>query len=280
MNKIIKETSSFIIHEYKDNANIYVYRNKSKNTYFIFDSDDLNKIESSCVWDKISGNFRIRPRVNKQKVSIYLDLLILNLETRDNINVVFKKNEYVDYRKSNLSYTNKNTYVINSETNLVELNISNGNHTVLLDIDDYDVVSQFIWYVDTGGYVVRQDHENNKNVKLHRYICEQNDFEIENLEIDHFDRNKLNNSKSNFRICTRRENMHNINKLKSNKSGTIGVFKRKIGETEYWIAKWYTSEGVSKTQSFNISTFGEKEAYEMAVSLRAEKEKQFSIFSN
>jgi hypothetical protein len=46
---------------------------------------------------------------------------------------------------------------------------------------------------------------NKKTISLHRYIMGNPG----GFEIDHIDRNKLNNQKSNLRICTRRQNAAN-----------------------------------------------------------------------
>ena len=50
---------------------------------------------------------------------------------------------------------------------------------------------------------------------------------------DHIDGNSLNNSKSNLRICTNRENAYNRGKQSNNTSGYKGVYK--TGKT--WVAR-------------------------------------------
>ena len=46
-------------------------------------------------------------------------------------------------------------------------------------------------------------------------------------EVDHIDRNRLNNSLDNLHWVTALENMNNKSKPKSNTSGELGVFKRR-----------------------------------------------------
>lgn len=61
---------------------------------------------------------------------------------------------------------------------------------------------------------------------MHRDVLKADDF----YQIDHVDRNGLNNTKANLRLATASENVCNCRKPSNNKSGYIGVF-------------WSTSQG-------------------------------------
>jgi hypothetical protein len=76
---------------------------------------------------------------------------------------------------------------------------------VLLDQDDYSIYSQKKWQLSPTGYVARSSQSQGvvKRVYLHRLIM---DCPIE-LVIDHINKNRLDNRKSNLRICTQRENI-------------------------------------------------------------------------
>ena len=65
-------------------------------------------------------------------------------------------------------------------------------------------------------------------------------FPPQEVEIDHIDRNKSNNSWSNLRLATSSQNAANTGKVKRNKSGYAGVYLAKYikkGKTyNYWAA--------------------------------------------
>ena len=84
------------------------------------------------------------------------------------------------------------------------------NKVALVDDDIYEWVSLQAWYCTNAGYVARDFTRNKKRVSvlLHRLIMNA----PEDKEIDHIDGNKLNNVRSNLRICTRTQNAANIRK--------------------------------------------------------------------
>jgi hypothetical protein len=101
---------------------------------------------------------------------------------------------------------------------------------------DYD---NFIHHVmdyrfcrDNNGYVMYSSRKDGLCHKyLHRIILDCPD----NMMIDHIDHNKLNNMKSNLRICTNQQNNMNASKRKDNTSGVIGVCWYKANEK--WMAR-------------------------------------------
>lgn len=64
-----------------------------------------------------------------------------------------------------------------------------------------------------------------KAVLLHRLVMGLYDTEFCNNEVDHIDRNPLNNQKSNLRICTNQQNSFNRGIRNNNTTGIIGVRK-------------------------------------------------------
>jgi hypothetical protein len=106
------------------------------------------------------------------------------------------------------------------------------NEEFYFDLEDYDKIKDFCWYIETRGRVCARNKNSNKTpYKLHRIVMNVFDSSI---EIDHKNRNQRDNRKSNLRICTHKENLCNQSLSKANKTGIIGVAFRK--DTEKYIA--------------------------------------------
>lgn len=85
---------------------------------------------------------------------------------------------------------------------------------VLVDLEDYEYLSKFKWYVWKGKsnntlYVRRNKYEGNKQITIlmHRLIMDVSDPKI---VVDHVDRNALNNQRSNLRKCSNSQNVKNV----------------------------------------------------------------------
>lgn len=101
-----------------------------------------------------------------------------------------------------------------------EIYLGNGG-VVFVDDEDYDNLSRYNWSRDHAGYAERRAADRpEREIRMHRQI-----MGYPKSEIDHCDRNKLNNQKSNLRLCTRSQNMANGNIRSNNTSGYRGVSK-------------------------------------------------------
>ena len=94
----------------------------------------------------------------------------------------------------------------------------------LVDDEDYERVSRFKWSAAVRKHAVygyRQSGPKKKrvNVMLHAFILDPPD----GLEVDHVDRNGLNNRRSNLRLATRSQNLANTKLSRRNSSGVKGV---------------------------------------------------------
>jgi hypothetical protein len=92
-----------------------------------------------------------------------------------------------------------------------EIALSNGK-IALVDDEDYDYLSQWKWCYD-GNYATRSvwngKIKRKKKIYMHRALI----VPIKGLEVDHINRNKLDNQRCNLRVCSSQENQ--LNKLKN-----------------------------------------------------------------
>jgi hypothetical protein len=92
----------------------------------------------------------------------------------------------------------------------------------LVDDVDYDELSKLKWAKDTYGYAVNCQYIGNyrsKSIKMHRVITNA----PQGLDVDHINRDKLDNRRSNLRICTRTQNNINQPARANNTSGYKGI---------------------------------------------------------
>lgn len=94
----------------------------------------------------------------------------------------------------------------------------------LVDDSDYDYLNQWNWFAlkDKKSFYAARTIRIGKTFKkilMHRLIMSPPD----NKQIDHINGNKLDNRRSNLRICSINENRYNQGPLKSNTSGYKGV---------------------------------------------------------
>lgn len=103
----------------------------------------------------------------------------------------------------------------------------------------YEKIKYYCWRIDSKGYVVTNNPENGKYMSLHRFL-----MDFPDLEVDHKNRNPLDNRLDNLRLATHSAN--NINKgLQSNNvSGVAGVRKTKHNS-------WLSSLRINNKSVFN-----------------------------
>ena len=126
---------------------------------------------------------------------------------------------------------------------------------ILVDYEDTYLLSEYKWYVSTGGYVVAGEtgktHNNRRKFYLHRLIISCPD----EMQVDHINLNKLDNRRSNLRICTDFQNKANRKAQSNSTHGFKGItFNR---------GKWVTRIQINKTR-FTLGRFNTKEQASLA----------------
>ena len=142
-----------------------------------------------------------------------------------------------------------------------KLKISNRDVFTIIDESDYEIVSLFTWLVDSNGYVYAKTWLYNKqsHLSLHRLVANA----PRGMSVDHINHNKLDNRKSNLRVCTHKQNLMNS---RSNKglSEYKGVSWHKGGNK--WCA-YICPDG----KAVHLGLFYEEEAAAQAYNIMARK---------
>ena len=115
----------------------------------------------------------------------------------------------------------KNKIIIEEEFARIEMYDKN-HHVVaeaIIDSSDVPKVEPFKWNLSKGYVVTKQG---DKHIKLHRIIM--SDYLDVDKEVDHINRNKLDNRKCNLRIVSHYENMQNLGQNKRNSTGEKGIY--------------------------------------------------------
>lgn len=135
------------------------------------------------------------------------------------------------------------------------LKITGSDRPVIVDLDDYERINRWKWRLGTGGYPVRSAHtylrydptkkrgvDRTKTMMLHYEIMEVRPGFV----VDHKNRNKLDNRRSNLRYATLSDN--GVNKLSPNRHGYRGVSLNK----GHWCAS--ISKNGKKTVRYGLAS--------------------------
>ncbi len=86
-----------------------------------------------------------------------------------------------------------------------------------VDDEDYDMLSKFKWHC-LNGYA--KSFSERHILAMHRLVTHAQ----KGLEVDHLNGNRLDNRRSNLRVCTKSVNLQSRKLPKNNTSGYRGVF--------------------------------------------------------
>ncbi len=125
-----------------------------------------------------------------------------------------------------------NTYEFYDDYCLMNLFDKNQNiiAQAIIDLDDYEKVKDKKWCLDMhrGGYA------SDRNETLHSFLFKA---KSQGLYIDHINGNRLDNRKTNIRLCTQMQNTYNRGLASNSSSGYKGV------SWHSRIKKWQTRIG-------------------------------------
>jgi hypothetical protein len=159
-------------------------------------------------------------------------------------------------RKGNFKATSD--IIIHEE--FAEVVLSRGA-TTKISIADVPLVSGFRWCKSKFGYAVR--HEKKQNVWLHRVILGLRPEDA--VEVDHRNRDTLDNRRENLRVCTRGDNCKNRGANKVRITRYKGV--RKSGEGKRGVqhyAAFIKVDGKYKHLGVYSNIEGAARAYDVA----------------
>ncbi len=106
-----------------------------------------------------------------------------------------------------------------------------GDFHAYVDAADFEWLNRWVWYLH-GEYAARW--ERGKIIFLHREVARP----PKGMVVDHKNRNKLDNTRENLRVCTKQENSCNRSKKRGSSSRFTGVSYCK------WTHKWDARIGI------------------------------------
>lgn len=105
------------------------------------------------------------------------------------------------------------------------------DQVAVIDVADVELVSHYRWRI-VSGYAQARPKVDGKvtSLLMHRLLLNPED----GLQVDHIDRDRLNNRRANLRLATPSQNMGNCGRQVNNTSGYKGVHQQSSGR---WSAK-------------------------------------------
>lgn len=135
-------------------------------------------------------------------------------------------------------------------------------YQAIVDDEDHEELSKFKWHYHLG-YAIRTVYTGGKYIKIrmHRVVmnCPAD------KEIDHVDGNKLDNRRCNLRICTRADNVRNI------QVNTLGKSSKYKGVTWKKQSKKWCAQISLRKKKIYLGLFTDEKSAAIAYNQAAQK---------
>lgn len=118
---------------------------------------------------------------------------------------------------------------------MTRIKLTKGKY-VIVDEHDFEWLNQWRWYYASSGYAMRkpwikEGKGKSEIIVMHRLIMGAK----KGQEVDHINRDRLDNRRSNLRIVTSQQQRFNMSRAKNNTSGHKGISWSK--ERNKWVAQ-------------------------------------------
>lgn len=147
--------------------------------------------------------------------------------------------------KNNYVRKNANDVILYGNYAELILRNANGEETgrALIDSDDLELVTQYTWCLHTNGYA--RCTRKGKTLYLHRIVLGLDDTDN---EVDHVNRNKLDDRKANLRECA-----HWVN------ASNRGLVTGGVCDTKRNLTKPFKADVIRNGTKYNLGYFATKE---------------------
>lgn len=198
--------------------------------------------------------------------------------TRKSFNIKLKnaKKSAEKYRKEQSLKKNltRNMYRIihcDIEGEYIEIQLQK-NYIAKIDVDDLQLALKYKCYAHKGHdrLYMYQTVDRNKKLLFHRVLFP------EYKQVDHINRDGLDNRRKNLRPVSVTENNLNQKKRKDNKSGKTGIHYSKYDKC--WVVQW-PENGKRRKKSFSESKYGYEGAKLMAINYRQQMDNKNSLMN-
>lgn len=144
-----------------------------------------------------------------------------------------------------------------------EIPLQNTSLTTQVDEEDYRRFAGFRWYMSENGYAIADTYRKKPadlpaKLRLHRLILLPED----GMDVDHINHDRLDNQRSNLRVCTRSQNLGN--------NDCIGVAIYKGPTSVTWRARISVDNKTVHLGSFSTSEEATRAFKEAAIRYRGE----------